>query len=181
VHEGLEIIYAGSDHIDVVTPLALFEDVLEEKEFEAVEEELLGEGAEEALDEESEEEVVRFLTEGVVGQDSHPVDDQSYLVVELVFLVLQTLLRVPLGVCHHLFLLRRFLLEGALLLETGEQVADAGGAAEIPGAVGGVAGHEEAEGDLSEDVGVVGDEDEVLALIGVVVVRLVHFGVCAHL
>ena len=141
---GLRYVQAGGkgchalrDGVQVVAPFRLFQDVLQEEQFEPVEHEFLGNGAQEPLQRKRQEGVFISFLHGVVGQNRHPVDDQSYLVVKLRLLVLETFLRVFLALRQGLFSPDWCQPVLHLWLKALEEVADAVGAVVVAASGGG--------------------------------------------
>ena len=98
VNEWFELIYAQVDDIYLILPFGFLEDVLEEKKLESVEEELFCKSAKQPLDEESQERMLIFIFEIMVGQDGHPVDNHLDLLIEEELLILEAFLGITLGI-----------------------------------------------------------------------------------
>lgn len=85
------------DAICVVPPFGFFQRVLQEEEFEPVEEEFFGNCGEESLDGEHEELAIFLIFENIVRFYCHSFDNHFDPAVEQVLLVLQALSLVSLG------------------------------------------------------------------------------------
>lgn len=103
------------------------------------------------------------VPEGVVADDGHPVDDQPHPIIEMVLFVLEAFLRVPLD-----------WVDGELWLGPGplglvEVLEEIGGLAMrvfLRGVVArGGAREEEVGGHFGEELGVVGDQDEIFTAV----------------
>jgi len=67
--------------------------------------------------------MVAFLTERVVGKDCHSMDNQPNLIVKVVFLILETLLSIPLGISHAFLSMRNiFSVSCSFWQKTREQI-----------------------------------------------------------
>jgi hypothetical protein len=151
---------AAGDEVAIVAPLGLLQDVLQKQELKFVQQQLFSQGAEQPLHEEGEEGVVGAVAKGVVTHHRHSLDYHPDSFVELKFLVLEALLRVPLHWVDHCRLRHMKILKKL-------DIWRAYPAREVEGVSRGGSLEESLWGDLWEEVGVVGHEDEIFSLVGV--------------
>lgn len=161
MHQRFKLVHPVRNDFMIVSPFWFLKHKFKKKKLESVQKQLFRQSTQKSLDEESQKRMISFLFEVMVGQNSHPVDNQSNFLVEHVLLILETLLSVFLSITKVLFFFELLLLRLGLLSETWKEVIVAGVAAVLGKRVRGVTGKHHSQIVVLKVIWVVGDKDKI--------------------
>lgn len=161
MHQRFKLVYSVRNDLMIVSPFWLLKHKFKKKKLESVQKQLFRQSTQKSFDEESQKRMISFLFEVMVGQNSHPVDNQSNFLVKHVLLILKTFLSVFLSITKMLFFFELLLLRLGLLSETWKEVIVAGVAAVLGKRVRGVTGKHHSQIVVLKVIWVVGDKDKI--------------------